>query len=190
MKDHHIARVFFALWPDADIQQALFALAKQQPTGKARLMRRETLHMTLQFIGEIERSRLPELMKAASKVKAPIAPFTMTLNQLLFWKHNKIAYAAPSADVPELTLLVKTLKRELAAEKVLSTHDKFSAHITLMRNVEHMTEARIITPVIWSVNKFVLVESISDKQASRYQILKEWPLAAHASPTGCSITPT
>ncbi len=175
LKDSDMIRVFFALWPDALIQQSLFKLAKQnRPKCNARLMRANSLHMTLQFIGEIERSRLPQLIKAASRVSA--SRFEITLDRLSFWKHNRIAYAAPNTETPELSLLVKALKQELASEGITSANDKFSAHVTLMRNVEQVMEPCNITPVTWPVDHFVLVESMINNQGARYQILHSWPL--------------
>lgn len=45
-----MARVFFALWPEVSIQGALHNIAKEyQARSAARVMRADTLHMTLCF---------------------------------------------------------------------------------------------------------------------------------------------
>ena len=52
LKDSGVARVFFALWPEALVRQALHTLATEyQLRCEARAMRAETLHMTLLFLG-------------------------------------------------------------------------------------------------------------------------------------------
>lgn len=172
-----MARVFFALWPEASVQQALHTLAvAYRPRCKARAMRADTLHMTLQFMGEVERARLPQLMLAAGKVSA--APLGFDLERILFWKHNRIAYAAPPDDVPALSQLVTTLKQELAAAGFLLKSEAFVPHVTLLRNVEYVLEPQAITPIAWRADSFVLVESSITDKGSHYQILRKWPLSA------------
>ena len=169
------ARVFFALWPSAAIQQKLHAIAKQlQPECKARVMRTETLHLTLQFIGNIKRADLPKLIAAASKVATP--PFTLELEKVAFWKHNHIAYATLKNHAPMLNELVAALKTLLAAQGVVYADTQFSAHVTLMRNVEHTLQAQDFAAIEWQVDSFVLVESEITDQGARYRILHQWPL--------------
>lgn len=168
-------RVFFALWPSPAIQQQLHAIAKQlQPQCKARVMRRETLHLTLQFIGNIKRSELPKLLAAASKVAMP--PFTLTLEKIALWKHNRIAYATLKNHAPILDELVSALKAQLAAEGVIYADSKFSPHLTLMRNVEHALQTQDFAAIEWRIDSFVLVESKLTEQGAHYKILHQWTL--------------
>ncbi len=169
------ARVFFALWPSPAIQQQLHAIAKQlQPECKARVMRTETLHLTLQFIGNIKRASLPKLIAAASKVATP--PFTLKLEKIAFWKHNRIAYATMKNHAAMLDELVAALKTQLAAEGVVYADTKFSPHVTLMRNVEHVLQSQDFAAIEWQVDSFVLVESEITAQGARYKILRRWPV--------------
>ncbi len=169
-------RVFFALWSNCRIQQRLHVIAKQlQPQCQGRVMRIETLHMTLQFIGNIKRADLPKLLTAASKVAAP--PFTLALEKIAFWKHNRIAYATLNSHAPELDALVLALKTQLAAAGVIYTDSKFSPHVTLLRNVEHTLPTHDFTAVEWQIASFVLVESKLTDQGAHYKILHQWPLS-------------
>jgi len=168
-------RVFFALWPAASIQKSLYAVAKEnKPKCGARLMRADTLHITLQFIGEIERSRLPHLIKAAGLISA--SPFDIVLDKLCYWKHNKIAYVAPEAEIPALSLLATNLKQTLKSEGISFENGKFSAHVTLMRHVEEVMASRSIAPIQWPIDHFALVESVTNQQGTHYRILQKWPL--------------
>ncbi len=137
-------------------------------------MRADTLHITLQFMGEVGRTRLPQLIQAAGKVSA--APFGFILNRLSFWKHNRIAYATLLAFVPTLDQLVTALRLELAAAGFPIKNDEFIPHVTLLRQIEHVLESQAITPIEWWADSFVLVESTVTDQGSRYQILHQWPL--------------
>ena len=56
------ARVFFAAWPAPAIQQALGKLALDlQPRCGGRAIPARNIHLTLVFLGDIERARLPRL---------------------------------------------------------------------------------------------------------------------------------
>ncbi|HSG92756.1 MAG TPA: RNA 2',3'-cyclic phosphodiesterase [Methylotenera sp.] len=177
IKNTDTARVFFALWPKATIQRRLHGVAKEyQAKCNARVMRADTLHMTLQFIGNIKRSQLPKLITAADKVSAP-PPFKLKLNKLSFWKHNRIGYATLTVSEPPLDKLAATMQYELANEGFIADSAKFSPHVTLLRNVEHILAAQNFMPVTWQVDSFVLVESVTIQQRTQYRILREWPFA-------------
>lgn len=168
-------RVFFALWPNHSIQQQLHAIAKQlQPQCQGRVMRAETLHMTLQFIGNIPRSLLPNIISAADKVATQ--PFAMQLAKTGYWKHNRIAYATLASNAPLLHDLVSSLKTALGEQGASFTDQKFSPHITLLRNAEHKPLIQDFPPITWQVDSFVLVESALTDQGAHYKILREWIL--------------
>jgi 2'-5' RNA ligase len=128
----------------------------------------------LQFIGNIKRIDLSKLTAAANKVATP--PFTLQLEKIAFWKHNRIAYATMKNHAPMLDELVAALKTQLAAEGVVYADTQFSPHVTLMRNVEHTLQAQDFAAIEWQVDAFVLVESEITDQGAHYKTLKEWPL--------------
>lgn len=174
-KDSSVARVFFALWPEASVRRGLHTLATEyQPRCEARAMRADGLHMTLLFLGEVERAHLPQLMQAAGQVSVP--PFEFVLERLSFWPHNRIGYAAPLAEVPALDQLITALQQGLAAAGFPIENREFKPHVTLLRHVGHVLESQAITPIMWRVDSFVLVESVMTDRGVRYQILQRWPL--------------
>lgn len=178
--DSKMSRVFFALWPEISARRALYALAKEcQSKCNAHLMHADTLHMTLQFIGEVPHARLPLLIQAADRVVAP--PFKLALERLSFWAHNHIVYAAPNTEVPALCQLVIALQQELTAEGFLFAGGKFNPHVTLLRHVKHVMEPQNITPIMWQADEFVLVESVVTNQRAHYQVLHKWPLPPRAT---------
>lgn len=175
IKNSNVARVFFALWPEASVRRALHTLATEhQLRCEARAMRADTLHMTLLFLGEVERACLQQLMQTAGKISVP--PFGFILDRLSFWLHNRIAYATPLVEVPALNQLVTALQQELLAAGFLFDPSEFNPHVTLLRHVGHVLESQAITPIMWWVDSFVLVESVMTDQGVRYQILQKWPL--------------
>ena len=170
-------RVFFALWPEPGIQRKLHAVAKEyQAKCDARVMRADTLHMTLQFIGNIKHTQLPLLIKAAGQV-SEVPPFNVVLDKLDFWKHNRIGYATSTSKNPALDMLVEKLQQTLTASGIASDGARFTPHVTLLRNIEHIPESQNFLPLVWQVNSFVLVESEIINQNAHYRILKELPLS-------------
>lgn len=169
------ARVFFALWPEAPAQQALLKLgAEYLPRCKARAIDADTLHMTLLFLGKVERARLPQLIQAAGNIMVP--PFGFKLQRLSFWPQSRIACATLADDVPTLGQLVTALKQQLTAAGFVFENYDFIPHVTLLRNVENIPEPHEFAPIDWWVESFVLAESTVTDQGSRYQILEQWPL--------------
>lgn len=176
MKDSDTARVFFALWPDVTIQKELHALAKEyQASCDARVMKTDTLHMTLLFIGEIGRAHLPQLMQIAGKVSVP--PFDIALTKLSFWPHNRIAYATSPEKIENLDQLAAMLRHELKVDGFQFKNHKFVPHVTLMRNVKNIPEPQEIKPIMWRVDSFALVESVTTDKGASYKILQKWPLS-------------
>lgn len=175
MKVSGVARVFFALWPEVSVQRELHALAKEyQSRCDARVMNADTLHMTLLYLGEVDRAHLPQLMQTAGKVLVP--PFGIALTRLSFWQHNRIAYATPLREMKILDQLAAALRQELTADGFQFKNHEFIPHVTLLRHVGNVLESQKIRPVMWWVNSFVLAESATNNREGRYRILQKWPL--------------
>ncbi len=168
-------RLFFALWPDAAQQRLLHQLAK--PYLKicgGRLMRVDTLHMTLLFLGNIKRHRLPELVKAAGRVRAPVVE--LELARFGCWRHNHIGFLAPAETPDALAGLAENLATELGTAGFEFDRRAFKAHVTVLRNMQNMIAAEPIAPMRWSVRSFVLVESLLSERGPSYRVLHSWPL--------------
>ncbi|NOT66909.1 MAG: RNA 2',3'-cyclic phosphodiesterase [Methylophilaceae bacterium] len=175
MKDAAVVRVFFALWPQASVQQALHAQAMEyQAQCAARVMRADTLHMTLLFLGEIERAQLPQIMQNAGKLT--MSAFEITLDKLAFWPHHRIAYATSQVEIMALDQLVMALRQALAAAGYALESREFVPHVTLLRHIGKNLGAQVIPPILWRVDSFVLVASVSTGQGVGYQMLAQWPL--------------
>ncbi len=182
-------RVYFALWPAAATRTRLDALGQRlQGHGNGRRMRSETLHLTLAFIGDVPVARLDLLREAAACVSAEClaqdggAGFTLAIDRLGFWRHNKILWAGCQQAPLALLTLVGRLREQLAAVGLPLATGDFNAHVTLLRHVGMPPTAEqlaVAAPdaVIWPVHEFVLVESQLAPAGSQYTIIGRWPLA-------------
>lgn len=170
------ARVFFALWPDAGAVQRLHDLAgTAHAICDGRRMRRDTLHLTLAFIGDVARERVADLIAAGDRVHA--AAFTLTLDRIAAWRHNRIVWAGAKAIPDALSDLFEQLTAAVAEAGFPLEPRKFAPHVTLLRNARaDLPGGEIDPPIEWRVRRFVLVESDRRDDGSHYDPLESWAL--------------
>lgn len=179
------ARLFIALWPEEAVRQGLAeAGASLHKRLSGRLTRPETIHLTLVFVGELARERVPELLGELGTVRSPA--FNVTFDHVGCWRHNRIAYLAPSQ--PPQALLELVMRLEQSLDRLAMTYDRrpYTPHVTLIRKAEcenpalgrvsGMSDKDIIRPVSWSASRFVLVESVSIPEGVRYDVLGSFVL--------------
>lgn len=174
-------RVFFALWPDETALERLDQAGRQlHALGGGRRMRRETLHITLAFIGEVPADRIERLRQAAERVVAPV--FALRLDRLECWRHKRIAWVGCSEPPLELLTLVGQLFEGLAEVGLPLESAEFTAHLTLLRNVHCGRCAPLpeLQPINWPVTEFVLVESKLAPDGAHYSVIDRWRLAGDA----------
>ena len=176
------ARVFFALWPDAEVRHALMQVGlKMHRQVDGKLTREESVHMTLLFLGATPVERLDALTELAATV--PFEAFTLHIGKADCWKHNKVAWVAPPATPPALTRLVSGLEERVAAEGFRFDRRAFAPHITLVRKA-HCVPLDLKMPHIqWDVRNFVLVRSELDSNGSRYAVIGCWPRVSQGEPS-------
>jgi 2'-5' RNA ligase len=171
------ARLFFALWPDAGIQRALGALAqdlKHKCGGRA--VPAHNLHLTLIFLGNVERVRMPRLEALAAGIR--VARFELAVDCVEFWRHNRIVWAGASHCPGALQALVARLGQGLAAEGFRSDERPYLPHATLLRNAHRPPAMATVPAIVWPVARFALVESAPRERGRVYEVVRDWPLTA------------
>ncbi|GAB4121487.1 MAG: hypothetical protein Fur0026_13240 [Sideroxydans sp.] len=164
-------RLFFALWPRLAERAALAAW--QAPLHElcgGKPMRPDTLHCTLVFLGGVAEYRLEALCRAAREVA--FREFALTLAAAHYWGHNHIVYAAPSTLASAHAALVQTLEHALRKHRFHFEARPYRAHVTLLRHAQWSdTPLPPLPAVRWRVADFALVQSLSDGQGARYEVL-------------------
>jgi len=178
------ARVFFALWPPAALSAQLAEVARTT-AGQfgGRPTRRETIHLTLAFLGEVAESRLPELLGIARRIKG--AAFDLQIDHLGFWAHNHLLWAGCTSMPAALQRLVGDVHNALipAGFRPDTGGHGFTPHLSLLRRVpvaRAPSSGRCVAPLqvpAWACRSFVLVRSLLSSQGPDYRILGEFPLA-------------
>jgi 2'-5' RNA ligase len=169
-------RLFFALWPEAGLSGKLALLGKEaQAAAGGRAMRRETLHLTLAFLGGVSLDRADRALAVAAEVRGDA--FDLLLDRLECWRHNHIVWAGASL-VPAAALhLAEELAGALRHEGFSLERRPFAAHVTLLRNASCPEALPQPKPILWPVRDFVLVESRLSPKGAHYEVVGRWPLA-------------
>jgi 2'-5' RNA ligase len=177
------ARMFFALWPDEATRMALARAAIVIPPGdavRAHWVRTERYHLTLAFLGELEPRQAEAAELAGDQVQA--RPFRLQLDTVGHFEGPNVVWIGPQTLPPELIQLKAELDRELLRYGLPVLPGKFIPHITCLRGVREAPDAS--QPQIdWGVEEFVLVKSLLKPGATKYKVVKRWPLRIERSPT-------
>ena len=165
------ARLFLALWPDAAVREQLLRLqaAWPWPPGAA-LTPPERLHLTLHFIGDVERGRIPEL--AAGLQAVVVEPVQCLLDHAELWPGGVAVLGARAVPAP-LARLQRTLRE--TAERVLGVageRRRFRPHVTLARKAQRMAVPGMPLAVAWTAARCALVESVRDGATHGYRSLQ------------------
>jgi 2'-5' RNA ligase len=174
------ARVFFAIWPDAAAQRRLAELAERlEAVCNGRKVRVENIHLTLVFLGEVSVDRLDALCQAANEVHGVgVRAFDFAVEEIRYWKHNRIAYAGAAKVSQELLDLVSSLQSALsAAGFTFDRQASYIPHITLVRRARCPALPELAGPVAWPVHEWVLVKSEQANGRSVYLPIGRWSLA-------------
>lgn len=171
-------RVFFALWPDDATVQALSGWAQQAHAAfGGRVMRPDTLHLTLAFLGMVSHDRVAELVTLLDEVA--LMGGTLRLDRYGRFHGPQIVWAGPSVAAPWLTALHGWLWRALARRGFARPDEPFRPHVSLLRRAGpgDLNVLPSPVPLDWTPSRCVLAASAPHPEGSYYEILAECALA-------------
>lgn len=173
-------RLFFALWPDEPTMRRLAGLQQSlRPTWTGRWLRPENLHVTLVFLGQVPTGRLPELQSLAGQVQSP--SFALVLDELQWWRGNRVLCLAPGTMPAGLGALVADLSAALESAGFELENRPYRAHLTLARQAT--TRDRSFgqpAPTELEATAFSLMVSRAMPGGSSYSTLGSWPLVTRS----------
>ncbi len=165
------ARLFLALWPALAENSALLAYQQQWlwPKGSSPVPT-ERLHLTLHFIGAIER---PHLEAVSAGLQVAMTPFELHLTQAAIWPRGLAVLLAST--VPEaLKELHCRLGAALQALALPVESRPFRPHVTLARRAAGTIAPAAAPALLWQIGSYVLVESLPGA-AGGYRIRRRYP---------------
>jgi 2'-5' RNA ligase len=149
-------RLFIALWPGPEVGHALQAWSRRWPGAAAgQPIPVQRLHLTLHFLGDVPRERLPGLMAA---IAVPFTPFVLSLGRAALWPGG-IAVLEPERVPAPLARLHAAIGERLQRLSLPTEARPFLPHVTLARRAGTAATLPSGPPVRWPVRGFVLVES-------------------------------
>jgi RNA 2',3'-cyclic 3'-phosphodiesterase len=169
------ARVFFALWPNEAVREQFMQWAKllHEICGGS-ITKPGNLHITLAFLGNVAVSRLDELKALASKLGG--SAFSLDFTAPGYWRHNRIAWAAPDETPQVLSDLVKKLECSLQIAGFSFDERPYAPHLTLLRKARWDPPPYSFKNIKWEISEFVLVRSNRTENGSEYEVIGRWPL--------------
>src|SRR5688572_8895208 len=172
-------RVFIAVRiPDrvrarlANVQQQL-----RRELGDASWTRPEAMHLTLQFLGDIQSSRLPELQSALlTSARGPV-PFELALGPFGHFA-NRVLWIGLERGTECLTELTNAVRQVTQSFGGREENRAFNAHVTLARMRRPLQGlgaalGKVALPAFeaWRVTEFALIRSELSPHGSRYTTL-------------------
>jgi 2'-5' RNA ligase len=167
-------RLFFALWPDATLQETIDSRAHKLIGKRAKRVPAQSLHITLAFLGGIAGAQRDCYEQAAAGLRA--RTFTLSLQRIGHWPLPRILWLGPAQQPEALLTLVQTLNAALSLCGFVPEARPYYAHMTLARKVDRPLRTVEIEPIDWAVDSFALVESVTVPQGACYRVLERWPL--------------
>ena len=170
-------RLFFALWPDAVVRQAIYEGTRRAVRASGgKPVPPENFHITLVFLGNLDAAAAAAAREAAAGVRGKV--FSLALDRFGFWPGSRLAWFGPS-EVPEAgRMLAAMLMTALRVRGLTPDAQSFFPHVTLARKVSKPGVFGCAPMVPWPLEEFVLARSITRPSGSEYRVLASWPLAA------------
>ncbi|HVF50950.1 MAG TPA: RNA 2',3'-cyclic phosphodiesterase [Pyrinomonadaceae bacterium] len=199
VEQKNLWRVFCAVELPPDVKERVarrtVRLRETVPDARAAWERTEKLHLTIKFLGEIERARVEALGRAAERAASGVEPFELTIEG---------AGAFPPRGLPRviwlgvrdasglLAKLRQRLEDECAAENFPRERRDFNPHLTLARlrapaDARRLADLHLATPlesVSFEVPELVVIRSELGPGGSRHTILTRHELKARSHPNG------
>jgi 2'-5' RNA ligase len=172
------SRLFLGLWPDDNERRQVKKLQDKigldAGLNTASVVKLENLHITLHFLGDVNKS--DTLMLLASLDKVSSGPVDLTLDKFGYFSKPKILWIGCTEAPQALFELVKSTK--CCVRSVMKNyHQKnFIPHITLFRKASRLPELREMPHINLKFDSFALIESSMHPEGVKYSLLQEWSL--------------
>jgi 2'-5' RNA ligase len=192
VRDGQRVRAFFAVALDAATRRDAAAWThclRARPGGDAvRWVREESLHVTLHFLGDIDRARVPDLVRGVALETAGVEPFRLGLGaaQLFPSERRPRVVALALEPLPPLEALAGAVGRGAAAAGFALEERPFRAHLTLGRVKGRAAQRLDVTAPdtlgsqTCHVTEVVLFRSELQRTGARYTPLDRALLGARA----------
>lgn len=166
-----MARLFFAVWPDAASAARLEKLAGELAiVSEGKPVPRRKAHLTLVFLGEVSAERAQAASDAAKDLR--FVPLAFTLDCVGSFRGARVAWAGSLAPQAQLARLQADLAARLAQKGFVPEERPFVPHATLARRIRKPVPRARIDPIAWTIDAFTLVRS--ETGTGRYEVVESF----------------
>ena len=178
-------RAFVAIFPPAEVREALLQAARNLSTrGNVRWSRRDNVHLTLKFLGEVPEEALVGVRDVLSRVCGRHGPFeaeTSGFGAFPSTKKARVVWTSVGEGHDRLRSLAEDLESSLEAIGFASEGRAYRPHLTLGR--ARGRPARLELPETaaqgsrFPVREVELVRSVLGEAGAAYSTLSAHPLS-------------
>jgi RNA 2',3'-cyclic 3'-phosphodiesterase len=175
-------RLFVAIRPPEEVRDVLIDAMDDSP--ELRWVGDEQLHLTLRFIGEVERPLANDIATALGRLRSPIFGLRVSGIGKFEQRNGGSLWAAVDPREPVIALAAK-VERAVQQVGLEAEHRAFMPHITLARWNRRSLEAvdaflrrnSDLASHSFEVDRFILYESRLSRHGAHYEEVASYPLA-------------
>ena len=175
-------RLFVAIRPPEAIRDRLIDAMDDSP--ELRWVGDENLHLTLRFIGEVERPLADDIAAALSQIRSGRFELRVTGVGLFEQRNGGALWAAVQPREPVAALAAK-VERACVGAGLEPERRAFHPHITLARWNRREAPAaqaflernRVLATEPFAADRFILYESRLSRHGPHYEEVADYPLA-------------
>lgn len=176
-------RLFVALYPPAAVAGAMLARLLRMDLPRHRATPADQVHLTLQFIGDTDRSDLASILESVQRSAAGIAPVMLSpLRLVTLPQRGPARLMAAETDAPAPLLeMQRRLAHRLARSARERAGDRFVPHFSLLRfagsGVPGFSLDKKLEVEPFRVDRIFLMESTLRPEGAQHREVGEIPLA-------------
>jgi 2'-5' RNA ligase len=175
-------RIFLAVFPPPEVQRAVHAAAEslRRPGDGVSWVKRENLHYTLRFLGELGEDGARRVRQSADEAAATDAPFEAALGALGAFpnaRRARVLWAGMTEGAERLSAVARALEAALRRRGFDPADHPFSPHLTIGRLRDPRDD--------WSER---LAAVRPDPSAARFTVDRVCVVQSQLSPKGSSYT--
>jgi RNA 2',3'-cyclic 3'-phosphodiesterase len=177
-------RLFFAIDLPREIKEKISPaiISLRELGAHVRPVGRESMHLTMLFLGEQPGNIIPELVSIATQAVSGARPCDVSIGPAGFFP--RVSFLTLIGEIETLIMVSRSLSTECAGYLERPEDRPFKAHITIARhkqNIRPQEKARITelfskyAALAWTCRELVLYESDLTPKGPIYKALERFP---------------
>jgi 2'-5' RNA ligase len=169
-------RLFLAITPSKEVRDHLFSLQKGVKDAKVAWVAKKNIHLTLKFLGDVDKTKLPQIKK---KIQIKHKKIKATLGQLGFFPNKSNPRVIWVNIEPEKDILNLQQKIDETLLTMFPGEQKFKSHITIgrIKTIKRKKEflqtitTKEIQPISFMIDSIQLIKSELTRSGPRYEVI-------------------